>query len=50
VKATLEQRAITLAWIKPDRRRSNPQTPAINLKKDGQPPGHRGKRFPGYVL
>jgi len=50
VKATLEQRAITLGVSDRILEIAIPQTPAIKLKKDGSRQTTEEKVFPGYVL
>ncbi len=50
VKATLEQRAITLGVSDRIIEREIPQTPAVKLKKDGSRQTTEEKVFPGYVL
>jgi transcription termination/antitermination protein NusG len=50
VKATLEQRAITLGVDSRIVEIEIPQTPAIKLKKDGSRQSTEEKVFPGYVL
>ncbi len=50
VKATLEQRAITLGVSDRIIEIEIPQTPAIKLKKDGTRQTTEEKVFPGYVL
>ena len=50
VKATLEQRAITLGVSDRIIEIEIPQTPAIKLKKDGSRQTTEEKVFPGYVL
>ena len=50
VKATLEQRAITLGVSNRILEIEIPQTPAIKLKKDGSRQSTEEKVFPGYVL
>ena len=50
VKATLEQRAITLGVSDRIIEIEIPQTPAIKLKKDGSRQTIEEKVFPGYVL
>ena len=50
VKATLEQRAITLGVNDRIIEIEIPQTPAIKLKKDGSRQTTEEKVFPGYVL
>ncbi len=50
VKATLEQRAITLGVENRILEIAIPQTPAIKVKKDGNRQVIEEKVFPGYVL
>ena len=50
VKATLEQRAVTLGVSTRILEIEIPQTPAIKLKKDGSRQSTEEKVFPGYVL
>ncbi|MYG46255.1 MAG: transcription termination/antitermination protein NusG, partial [Synechococcus sp. SB0669_bin_8] len=50
VKATLEQRAITLGVGNRILEIAIPQTPAIKVKKDGNRQVIEEKVFPGYVL
>ena len=50
VKATLEQRAITLGVSDRIIEIEIPQTPAVKLKKDGSRQTTEAKVFPGYVL
>ena len=50
VKATLEQRAVTLGVSNRILEIEIPQTPAVNLKKDGSRQATEDKVFPGYVL
>ena len=50
VKATLEQRAITLGVSDRILEIEIPQTPAVKLKKDGSRQTTEEKVFPGYVL
>jgi transcriptional antiterminator NusG len=50
VKATLEQRAITLGVNDRIIEIEIPQTPAVKLKKDGSRQTTEEKVFPGYVL
>ena len=50
VKATLEQRAITLGVENRILEIAIPQTPAIKVKKDGSRQVTEEKVFPGYVL
>ena len=50
VKATLEQRAITLGVSDRIMEIEIPQTPAVKLKKDGSRQTIEEKVFPGYVL
>ena len=50
VKATLEQRAITLGVSDRIIEIEIPQTPAVTLKKDGSRQTTEEKVFPGYVL
>ncbi len=50
VKATLEQRAITLGVSDRIIEIEIPQTPAVKLKKDGSRQTIEEKVFPGYVL
>ena len=50
VKATLEQRAITLGVNSKILEIEIPQTPGIKLKKDGSRQTIEEKVFPGYVL
>lgn len=50
VKATLEQRAITLGVDSRILEIEIPQTPAVKLKKDGSRQAAEEKVFPGYVL
>jgi transcriptional antiterminator NusG len=50
VKATLEQRAVTLGVSNRILEIEIPQTPAIKLKKDGSRQSTEEKVFPGYVL
>ena len=50
VKATLEQRAITLGVSDRIIEIEIPQTPAVKLKKDGSRQTPEEKVFPGYVL
>ena len=50
VKATLEQRAITLGVENRILEIAIPQTPAIKVKKDGSRQVIEEKVFPGYVL
>jgi len=50
VKATLEQRAITLAVSDRILEIEIPQTPGVKLKKDGSRQTTEEKVFPGYVL
>ena len=48
VKATLEQRAITLGVSKRILEIEIPQTPAVKVKKDGSRQSTEEKVFPGY--
>lgn len=50
VKATLEQRAVTLGVDSRILEIEIPQTPAIKIKKDGNRQSTEEKVFPGYVL
>ena len=50
VKATLEQRAVTLGVSNRILEIEIPQTPAVKLKKDGTRQSTEEKVFPGYVL
>ena len=50
VKATLEQRAVTLGVSNRILEIEIPQTPAIKIKKDGSRQSTEEKVFPGYVL
>lgn len=50
VKATLEQRAVTLGVSNRILEIEIPQTPAVKLKKDGSRQSTEEKVFPGYVL
>jgi transcriptional antiterminator NusG len=50
VKATLEQRAVTLGVDNRILEIEIPQTPAVKLKKDGSRQATEEKVFPGYVL
>ena len=50
VKATLEQRAVTLGVDNRILEIEIPQTPGIKLKKDGSRQSIEEKVFPGYVL
>ncbi len=50
VKATLEQRAVTLGVSNRILEIEIPQTPAVKLKKDGSRQATEEKVFPGYVL
>jgi len=50
VKATLEQRAVTLGVSNRILENEIPQTPAVKLKKDGTRQSTEEKVFPGYVL
>ncbi|TGH25608.1 MAG: transcription termination/antitermination protein NusG, partial [Aphanocapsa feldmannii 277cI] len=50
VKATLEQRAITLGVDNRILEIEIPQTPAVKIKKDGSRQSTEEKVFPGYVL
>ncbi|MFM8277313.1 MAG: transcription termination/antitermination NusG family protein, partial [Cyanobium sp.] len=50
VKATLEQRAVTLGVDSRILEIEIPQTPAVKLKKDGSRTSTEEKVFPGYVL
>jgi transcriptional antiterminator NusG len=50
VKATLEQRAVTLGVDNRILEIEIPQTPAVKLKKDGSRTSTEEKVFPGYVL
>ena len=50
VKATLEQRALTLGVSNRILEIEIPQTPAIKIKKDGSRQSTEEKVFPGYVL
>ena len=50
VKATLEQRSVTLGVNNRIIEIEIPQTPAIKLKKDGSRQTTEEKVFPGYVL
>nr|YP_009530610.1 transcription antitermination protein NusG [Paulinella micropora]AXY63299.1 transcription antitermination protein NusG [Paulinella micropora] len=50
VKATLEQRAITLGVNNRILEIAIPQTPAIKIKKDGSRQSVEEKVFPGYIL
>ena len=50
VKATLEQRAVTLGVSTRILEIEIPQTPAVKLKKDGSRQSTEEKVFPGYVL
>ena len=50
VKATLEQRAVTLGVSNRILEIEIPQTPAIKLKKEGSRQSTEEKVFPGYVL
>ena len=50
VKATLEQRSVTLGVNNRILEIEIPQTPGIKLKKDGSRQTTEEKVFPGYVL
>ena len=50
VKATLEQRAVTLGVDSKILDIEIPQTPGVKLKKDGSRQSTEEKVFPGYVL
>ncbi|MBD2548355.1 transcription termination/antitermination protein NusG [Microcystis elabens FACHB-917] len=50
VKATLEQRAVTLGVSNRILEIEIPQTPGVKLKKDGSRQSIEEKVFPGYVL
>ncbi|MCP9850028.1 transcription termination/antitermination protein NusG [Cyanobium sp. Morenito 9A2] len=50
VKATLEQRAVTLGVDSRILEIEIPQTPAVKIKKDGNRQSTEEKVFPGYVL
>ena len=50
VKATLEQRAVTLGVDSRILEIEIPQTPAVKVKKDGSRQSTEEKVFPGYVL
>ena len=50
VKATLEQRAVTLGVSNRILEIEIPQTPAVKVKKDGSRQSTEEKVFPGYVL
>jgi len=50
VKATLEQRAVTLGVESKILEIEIPQTPGVKLKKDGSRQSIEEKVFPGYVL
>ena len=50
VKATLEQRAVTLGVDNRILEIEIPQTPAVKIKKDGNRTSTEEKVFPGYVL
>jgi len=50
VKATLEQRAVTLGVSNRILEIEIPQTPAVKIKKDGSRQSSEEKVFPGYVL
>ena len=50
VKATLEQRAVTLGVSNRIIEIEIPQTPAVKIKKDGSRQSSEEKVFPGYVL
>jgi transcriptional antiterminator NusG len=50
VKATLEQRAVTLGVANRILEIEIPQTPGVKLKKDGSRQSIEEKVFPGYVL
>ena len=50
VKATLEQRAVTLGVDSRILEIEIPQTPALKIKKDGSRQSTEEKVFPGYVL
>ena len=50
VKATLEQRALTLGVSNRILEIEIPQTPAIKIKKDGSRQSTEERVFPGYVL
>lgn len=50
VKATLEQRAVTLGVDSRILEIEIPQTPAVKIKKDGSRQSTEEKVFPGYVL
>ena len=50
VKATLEQRAVTLGVDNRILEIEIPQTPGVKLKKDGSRQSSEEKVFPGYVL
>ena len=50
VKATLEQRAVTLGVSNRILEIEIPQTPAVKIKKDGTRQSTEEKVFPGYVL
>ena len=50
VKATLEQRAVTLGVDNRILEIEIPQTPGVKLKKDGTRQSTEEKVFPGYVL
>ncbi len=50
VKATLEQRAVTLGVDNRILEIEIPQTPGVKIKKDGNRTSTEEKVFPGYVL
>ena len=50
VKATLEQRAVTLGVSNRILEIEIPETPAVKIKKDGSRQSTEEKVFPGYVL
>lgn len=50
VKATLEQRAVTLGVSNRILEIEIPETPAVKVKKDGSRQSTEEKVFPGYVL
>ncbi len=50
VKATLEQRAVTLGVSSRILEIEIPETPAVKVKKDGSRQSTEEKVFPGYVL
>ena len=50
VKATLEQRAVTLGVSNRILEIEIPQTPGVKIKKDGNRTSTEEKVFPGYVL